>query len=384
MLRVLDSRQSQSLDAQLSLSPLERRERPTLLKSDIDGVERVVSMLGHMVEIGAATEESFQIALEALSSRGRLRWRREDSTIVCAADEVEVLLDTLWEVQHGNVSTKTCNIALKAYALCSTPRGNRKYAQKAQDLMEKMQDADIEITSETLSYLVHAWAWQQENLGSGKCAKMAQNFFDEMMKLSPDEDVVFHSYGLLLEAWSKCSSISAAENSERIFSKMKQLRGADVGAQHYSNAILAWTKQQGEKNTEKANALLLESIEDYKASGNKESLRPELIAFNGVITSWSHCGRIDKAEETLWLANDLGENINGVYPDAVTFNSVLHGYIRHRNRSKSLERMLAIVDYMETKSKDCPAMKPDEFTYNTLIKVRITALICIRCCNILF
>mmetsp|Transcript_22975 Transcript_22975/g.56610 ORF Transcript_22975/g.56610 Transcript_22975/m.56610 type:complete len:727 (-) Transcript_22975:1657-3837(-) len=368
MLRVLDSRQNMSQTDHPSLLPMERRKRPTLLSSDIDGVERVVSMLGHMVEIGVATEESFQIALQGLSNRGRLRWRRDDSTIVCAADEIEPLLKTLWEAHDGNISTKTCNLALKAYAACSTPRGNRMYAQKAEGLIKKMRDEEIEITGETLAHLVHAWAWQQENRDSGECAKMAQHYFDEMMKLFPDEEIVFQAYGWLLEAWSKCSAPSAAEASERIFSKMKQLRGANVGAQQYSNAILAWTKQKGEENAEKANYLLLQMIDVYEASGYSEFARPELIAFNGVITAWSRCRRIDKAEEVLWLANDLGEICEDIYPDVVTFNSVLHAYIRHRDRSKSLDRMLAMIDHMETKSKEYPAMKPNEFTYNTLIK----------------
>lgn len=368
-MRVLDSRQTQSSSDNPSLPSIERRKRPTLLSTDIDGVERVVSMLGHMVEIGVATEESFQIALEGLSNRGRLRWRRDDSTVVCAADEVEPLLKKIWEAQNGCISTETCNFALKAYAVCSTPRGNRMYAQKAEDVIRKMQDAEIEITSETIAHLVHAWAWQQENRDSGECAKMAQHYFDEMMKLSPDEDIVVEAYGWLLEAWSKCSASSAADTSERIFSKLKQLRGANVGGQQYSNAILAWTKKRGEGSAEKGNSLLLQMIDEYEASGYSESAKPELIAFNGVIGAWCRCRQLDNAEEVLWLANDLGETCEDIYPDVVTFNSVLHAYIRHRDRSKSLDRMLVIIEHMETKSKEHSAMKPNEFTYNTLIKV---------------
>ncbi|CAJ1955301.1 unnamed protein product [Cylindrotheca closterium] len=369
MLRVLDSRQNMSPADHASSLPIERKKRPNLLTSDIDGVERVVSMLEHMVEIGVATEESFQIALEGLSNRGRLRWRRaSDSAVVCAADEVEPLLKKLWDDKNGTVSTKTCNFALKAYAACSTPRGDRMYAQKAEAVVVKMQETGIDITSETLAHLVHAWAWQQENRDSGECVKRAQHYFDEMMKLSPDEDTVFRGYELLLEAWSKCSSSSAAESSERIFSKMKQLRGVNVGAQQYSNAILALAKQNGEENAEKANSLLLQMIDEYEASGYGESTRPELIAINGVIAAWSRCRRIDKSEEVLWLASDLGKTCEDIYPDVVTFNGVLHAYIRHRDRSKSLDKMIKIIDYMEANSKEHPVMKPDGFTYNTLLK----------------
>ena len=76
MYRVLKSRRN--LSSQLDLKPLERRKRPKVLTTDLDGAERILSMLRHMVSIGVANEESYRIALEALVHRGRLRWRRDD------------------------------------------------------------------------------------------------------------------------------------------------------------------------------------------------------------------------------------------------------------------------------------------------------------------
>ena len=147
-----------------SYSPMERRKRPTVLTQDVDGAIRVTSMLRHMVNIGVATEESFQILLEALCQRGRLRWRNKDAMVVCAADEVEGILEELWDRQDGNVSTETCNLVLKAYASCSTPRGNRRYAQKAQSLLSRMEENDIPSSIESYSHVINAWAWQQGNL----------------------------------------------------------------------------------------------------------------------------------------------------------------------------------------------------------------------------
>lgn len=374
MLRVLESRDNLASTASLSLSHLERRKRPALLSSDVDGADRVVTMLYHMVNIGVSTEQSFQIVLKALSDRGRLRWRREDSTtIVCAADEVGPLLDKLWEIQDGNVSTETCNLVLKTYAICSTPRGNRQYAQKAQDLIERMQESGIRISSETLSHLVNAWAWQQENKEAGKCAKMAQRNFDKMLELSPEDETVLQGYEWLLEAWSKSSSSDAAEIAEGIFDKMMELKEKGVGrlsAQAYSNVILAWTKQRGQASAEKANALLNKMLQDFENGGYRDDAEPELIAFNGVIAAWSRCGRMDKSEEVLWLADEMRSKCETLCPDVVTFNSVLHGCIRIKDKKESLNRMLSIVEYMEKHAVEQPDMKPDEFTYNTLIKVR--------------
>jgi hypothetical protein len=331
-------------------------------------------MLYHMVNIGVSTEQSFQIVLKALSDRGRLRWRREDSSkIVCAADEVGPLLDKLWEIQDGNVSTETCNLVLKTYAICSTPRGNRQYAQKAQDLIERMQEFGIRISSETFSHLVNAWAWQQENKEAGKCAKMAQRNFDKMLELSPEDETVLQGYEWLLEAWSKSSSSDAAEIAEGIFDKMMELKEKGVGrlsAQAYSNVILAWTKQSGQTSAEKANTLLNKMLQDFENGGYRDNAEPELIAFNGVIAAWSRCGRMDKAEEVLWLADEMRSKCDTLCPDVVTFNSVLHGCIRIKDKKESLNRMLSIVEHMEKHAAEQPGMKPDEFTYNTLIKVR--------------
>ena len=93
MHRILESRRNLASSTPLVLSPLERRKRPEVLTTDIDGAERVVGMLRHMELIGVATDESYQIALGALVQRGRLRWRRDDSLIVCAADMVGEILN---------------------------------------------------------------------------------------------------------------------------------------------------------------------------------------------------------------------------------------------------------------------------------------------------
>lgn len=374
MLRVLESRENLASTASLSLSHLQRRKRPELLSGDADGAERVVTMLHHMENIGVATEQSYQIVLKALSERGRLRWRREESsTIVCAADEVGPLFEKLWQITDGKVTSETCNLVLGTYASCSTPRGNRQYAQKAQDLLERMEDSGIRISTEALGHVVKAWAWQQENKESGKSATMAQQNFDRMLELSPDDATILQGYEWLLEAWSKTSSSDAADVAEDIFEKMMELKEKGVGrlsAPAYSNVILAWTKQPGQPCAEKAHTHLDQMLQDFGNGGFKDSAEPELIAFNGVIAAWSRCGRMDKAEEVLWLSNAMRSKCTTLCPDVVTFNGVLHGCIRNKDKKKSLKKMLSIVDYMENHATDQPAMKPDNFTYNTLIKVR--------------
>jgi hypothetical protein len=377
MHRVLESRENLASNISLTLSPLERRKRPALLRNDIDGAERVASMLQHMIEIGVATEESFQIVMKALCQRGRLRWRRKgkDSLIICAADEVGLLFDEIWENQDGKVTTETCNLALEAYAVCSTPRGSRHYASKAQQIIENMKESDITVSIESLDHGMHAWAWEQENLKPGACAEMAQKSFEEMLALEPDVESLMKGYNWILEAWSKSSSEGSAEKAELIFQKMLDIRRDHPdcmfpNAQSYSNAILAWTKNHG-RSAEKAHSMLVKTVESYEKGQFSDGEEPELIAFNGVISAWARMGRADKAEEVLWMADGLRLTCDELEPDIVSYNSVLHAFVRKKDGSEVLDRVIAIVEYLEANADSRPVIRPDSFTYNMLLNVSL-------------
>ena len=381
MRRVLESRArlASSTTPESSSTSLndqnERRERPQVLQSDIDGAERVATMLQHMVHVGVATEESYQIVLKAYCNRGRVRWRRSDSKIVCAADEAEVLLDELWSRTKGNITVDTCNLALQIYAVCSTPRGGRNYALRAQELLDRMEACGIEPNVESFSHLVHAWAWQQANMEAGECVQQAQSSLDRLLALSPDVDTQLFCYHCVLEAVSKSASDGSAQTADELLRKMIVLRkSADhktsyPDAQSYSNAILAWCKSQAPGSAEKANALLIECVKRYERGEFPEGSEPELIAFNGVISAWGR-NDVTKAEEVLWMLSALRSKCDNLIPDVMTYNSVLHAHNRNRDRAKSLERVLALVKYMEDNAGEQPAIKPNSFTYNTLMKVR--------------
>ena len=373
MHRVLQSRENLKDNMSLNLSPLERRKRPALLTSDIDGAQRVASMLQHMVEIGVATEESFQIVMKALCQRGRLRWRKEgdkDSNIVCAADEVGDLFDAVWKKMDGKISKETCNLALEAYAVCSTPRGNRNYAIRAEQIIDDMKESKIPITAESLDHVIHAWAWEQANLQPGDCAERAQKYFDEMLDLQPDIETLMKGYNWILEAWSKSSSNGSSDKAEMIFENMLRIRRenpdctAYPNAQSYTNRILAWTKNHGQ--AEKAHNMLLRTIQSYEDGEFPEGEEPELIAFNGVISAWARMGKADKAEEVLWMADALRLTCNDLEPDVVSFNSVLHAFVKRKGDKGALDRAVSIIDYMEA---NADYIKPDAFTYSMLKRV---------------
>jgi hypothetical protein len=267
--------------------PMSRHKRPTLLMDDVDGAVRVISMLRRMVNIGIATEESFQIVFEALCERGRLRWKTKESGIVCAADEVEGLIEELWMRQGGKVSTETCNLSLRIYAACSTPRGDRHYAQKAQTLLNSMNENGIVPSIESYSHVINAWAWQQGNLDDGKCAEMAQSNFDELMRMYPDDGSVMQALDWILEAWSKSLSADAPSRAERILHQMKLMQSKNStnilslpNSQSYANAILAFAKSKRESNAERAHNMLFELIERYEEGSLPDGVEPNLFAIS--------------------------------------------------------------------------------------------------------
>jgi hypothetical protein len=132
--------------------------------------------------------------MKVLLQRGRLRWKRSNtyiydswnnnsnnnsssnnnnnnnnnnSVIICAADQLEELLQEyesqpaaqyFHTVSSSDLSTTTksstmtanattitppsiemYNLVLEAYAICATPRGDRQYAQRAQSLLQRME-----------------------------------------------------------------------------------------------------------------------------------------------------------------------------------------------------------------------------------------------------
>ena len=292
MRRVLDSRKEAFEASSNSSVSMDRRKRPGLLNKDIDGVDRVTSMLRHMVNIGVANEETYQIVLEALCKRGRLRWYDDDSIIVCAADVVEGIYDEAWNYLYGKVSTRTCNLVLQAYATCSTPRGNRQYAEKAQAILDEMEDEGIDPSVESFTCLVNAWAWQQGNRGSGKCVDMAEKNIKKLLEFSPDNATKLQAYHFVLEAWSKVCDEDAPAQADRILNEMKLIRRTLnnsttnlPNSESYTNAILTWTKSNA---AERAHDLLYECIDNFENyidnldDGDKISsdMEPELFAFS--------------------------------------------------------------------------------------------------------
>lgn len=391
-------------DYKFDMDPLQRRSKPKVLKGDVDGAEKAVRMLRHMVRIGVATEASFQMVFSALLRRGRMQWfvvsggdgGRE---YTCAANELEILLTELEELVDADrynrnnydtdnvnvnvngsggdgsnrVSTATYNMVLESYANCANSRGNYRYAEKAEDLLGRMGSSSMDATS--LLCVLRAWAWQQANRGDSKCARRAMDYalqLEQLSAVAKDDDkdtseaILAEAYDLVVEAYSK--AVGGAPQADAIFKKRVKLNVPTPMAD-YTNVILAWTKDTKEESIVRATSLV-ETMSELFLAG-KLADDPEHIAFSSVISAWTQLDQPEKAEELLWLMEkDVRPMAKSFKPSVYTYNNVCHAYIKVNAKinNRSVNAVSRIVKYMEENWKEQPLIKPDSFTYNTLIK----------------
>ena len=341
------------------LHHLERHSKPVILPYDVDGAEKSLKMLHHMVRIKCWSEESFQIVMQAFLQRGRVRWKLGPSEYTCAADQLEQLVLELESTSGTTATTFTLLLLLQAYATCATPRGERNYAMRAQDVLQRMSHR----STESLQFVLQAWAWQQANKEPGTCAQRAQELVVELEQLTTDPTILRPSYDLVLEAWSK--SRDAHEQANAMF--QKRLKLGQVSMSCYTNIILAWGKAPG--GAQRANDLLMDMLDLFQKGKFSPDEEPELIAFNSVITAWGKAKQPVLGERLLHLMEETRLKCTKLIPNVLTYNAVIHAFFQSANSQIALERALALVRYMEDQVEEQPAIQPDNYTYSTLMKV---------------
>ena len=392
--------------------------------ADPDGAERCRCLLQHLQHtLQAANETSFQIVMYAFLQRGRTRWR-DDARWVCAADQLEQLLHELQEylqqqqppnelpkgdpssIATPRISITTYNYVLQAYAQCATPYTN--YATRAQQLLLQARVTTLP-NLESYLHVVHALAWQQANRKPAREAVQALDVLQQHIlvynnnhnNINDDDDdddnsataaVQMRAYAYVMEAFSK--SLNGASQCLELLQRMKQLNAtfpnnANVSQyldpEVYSNAILAWSKQEVNNNAttsgknssaahhaEQVHALLLEVLDHAQQNAFGPAAVPPLIAFNSVISAWGRAQRPDRVEWVLQrLQQERQRHPHALQPDAVLYNSILHSFLSAPLAPNvALDKSLQLLQYMhdESRSGRQPAIAPDSYSYYTLLK----------------
>ena len=434
---------------------LERFRKPPFLENDDDHVEQSLRMLQRMESMGVATEQSYQLVLRYMLKRGRAQWKNksnddQSSSNTCAAVHMEELLGQLVQNKRRNssegeqdetISIETYNLVLEGYAVCSTPRDSRNFAQRAQDLYESMlRDPNTTPNAESMAHVLHAWAWKQPNIRTRRrnnknsnkrsgdddpndpespsyCARKAQSYLDQLQRLQLEEggeqgqdddssSASFHDSQLwmqchewVVEAWSLTRDPRAGHQAQAVFDQRPQPLNDDgssiqTSVAMYTNLIQSWTKQPEKdravvlENTRHAEGLLNEMLNLFREKRFPPNQSLELHGFVAVLSSYGRLNLPQEAERILWLLERDARSLSTTNDDATTTtigtncrtcNAVLHAYTSADGPSRkgkldkrlALKRVHRIVEYMEKKSgPDRPNLQPDQYTYNSYLKVR--------------
>jgi hypothetical protein len=89
---------------------------------------------------------------------------------------------------------------------------------------------------------------------------------------------------------------------------------------------------------------------------------------DAVISAWARIGETEKAEEVLWRANEVRKICQSMVLDVVTYNSIVHAYLRDEHKDNGIQRILQIVEYMNKNKKEQPSIAPDAFTYHCVLR----------------
>lgn len=150
-------------------------------------------------------------------------------------------------------------------------------------------------------------------------------------------------------------------------------------AQCYTTTILSLSKSKELGSAQRANQLLFKMLKIYE-SGQWGKNRPSVYAFNGVISAWANCaagkmGNADKAERILNLMEELyfdesKPEYDHLSPDLVTFNTAIKAWTNSKEDAAVLKAE-RLMERMEERYNSIGSsfldVKPDKYTYNTLI-----------------
>mmetsp|Transcript_32994 Transcript_32994/g.49842 ORF Transcript_32994/g.49842 Transcript_32994/m.49842 type:complete len:736 (+) Transcript_32994:104-2311(+) len=341
-------------------NPMQRTSKPSVLRKDIDGVEKSILMLRRMIQVGVATEESIQIVFEAILRRGRVQWLLPTGVKTCAAEQLETLSLEVEEFLQESLSIDLYNIVLEAYANCANSRGNLRYAERAEALFQR-----IDSNAFSIFHVLKAWAWQQGNRDVSTCADKANDYLQLLEEEDPEPSMLAQAYDAVLEAYSKANG--GAAKADSIFSRRTAL-DIPVPMDDHSNIVLAWAKDDKAGSAVKATKYLTRVCRMFVNGTISEE--PELIAFSAVISAWRKANDPEKAEETLWMMqNKVRPKAKFLEPTVFSFNAVCHAYVKDRESitPKALNAISDIISFMENNYKEQPLIKPDSYTYNALI-----------------
>jgi len=176
------------------------------------------------------------------------------------------------------------------------------------------------------------------------------------------------SYSIVLNSWARQSRPQEAEALLVQLERLHETGGGTVpmpGSYCISAVEHAWSNSAYPDAAERASALLLRRVDDYK-KGNDDS-RPDTVCFNAAINAWSkssHPNADQRALELLEIMVDIK-----CQPDNITFGSVLNTLAKSKRPDRVEWAETLLIQMKELYKLGNAKAKPDTIVYNTLLRV---------------
>jgi len=254
--------------------------------------------------------------------------KRRPVSAETAAQRAEDLLTIMEELSEaGNLKIRpdvySYTTTIQCWARC------RSFADKAQTLLNRMIDRDLQPNKLTYSALMNA-------LSKAGNPEKAEYVLHQMIRSHHQPDTV--AFSSIIDGWAKVSSKDRPEAASRalqILETMRRNSATKPSATTYTSVLNALAKSGQRDACDTALKLLQDMEENYSMHPNadydddyddddKWSIRPTNIHYNCVLNAYARSGRADKAIRAQKLMGVM-ENHSRLdcRPDTISYNSLM-------------------------------------------------------------
>jgi pentatricopeptide repeat protein len=305
----------------------------------------------------ASRAEAFLRSLIGMHQRGLLEehpnvfsytvvldaWAKSD--LRNGAERAEAILRELENQDQLQPNVISYTSVIGAYV----KRGNNK---KAYALLDEMITAGFEPNTTTFNAIMQG----EQELGRARQLLRSMRSLARSQKWDCAPDVVSYTAVMRL-----CAKRGDSLGTEKVWEEMTK---DDIipDSTAYNNLLNAYAKN---KKPVKAQALLEEMVKNSLSTAHETVARPETISFNTVLSAWSDCMNVQKAEALFQTLKDLQPSIGGLQPTVITYTILLNCWSKSNvGEEEVIKRVESLFQEMEENDD----IQPNLVSYATLCK----------------
>ena len=309
-------------------------------------------------ELLEASERTRKLAVNAITCDTVLNAWAQQKTWK-AAQRAE---DILTRLEHSPIKPTAHSYAAVVHGWAASGKG-RASAERAQAVLARMLQPDATVRPDTVTFnaAINAWA----NSGDPQAGSQASALLSQMMDLREKYDCApdVISYNSVLSAWSNCGHMNAAVQAEKLIQQMIE-SGPLPNLVSYNTLLHAWSKSPLETAADRAQAILL-----YLS--RHENLTPDVYSYSSVLDVLAKSKQPDKAVKAKALLDqmlNMSDAIGNTKLSAIPFNTVLNACAFSATGTSDDEQKAALqVAVQVLKLMRAHDIRPDSVSYGNLL-----------------